>query len=143
MKTLSADQLTRYVGIRVRNPAAADRYWARCMGQDSAIDDESVARIKQFLSGKLSHEDHAKVCSMMDGGDAAEDDLPEPVAGGPIPKRTPGEKALASDAASFARMYPDAARTKLDNSGIPVPPRKSANLKMSTASIAALCCKSQ
>jgi hypothetical protein len=73
--TLSSDELSRYVSLRVRNPAAADRYWARCMGQDSAIDDEAAARIKEFLKGKLSAADHETLCSMIDGEGEAPDDV--------------------------------------------------------------------
>src|ERR1700692_4845408 len=73
-RTLSADQLTRYVGIRVRNPAAADRYWARCAGtaQDGAMDDETVEKLKGFLKNKLSAEDHEQVCNMLAGDVEAE-----------------------------------------------------------------------
>jgi hypothetical protein len=80
MKTLSADQLTRYVGIRVRNPAAADRYWARCAGtaQDGAMDDETVEKLKGFLKSRLSAEDHEQVCNMLSGDAEAEDNEPAP-----------------------------------------------------------------
>jgi hypothetical protein len=86
MKTLSADQLTRYVGIRVRNPAAANRYLARCMGRDiaadAAMDDETAAQIKEFLKEKLSASDHETLCSMLAG-------------------------------TSFAAMFPDAMKIRL------------------------------
>src|ERR1700730_11073946 len=80
MKTLSNDQLSHYVGMAIKNPAAANRYWARCMGQDSAMDDETAARFKEFLSDKLSDKDHTKLCSMLDGtGDVeAQDTEPPP-----------------------------------------------------------------
>jgi hypothetical protein len=114
-RTLSADQLTRYVGIRIRNPDAADRYWARCMGQDSSMDDEMVDRVKSFLKPKLSAEDHETVCSMMDGP-GAEDTEPPPG----DPDAEPQGK-LASDAArdDFYKQFPDAAKIGIDNSGIP------------------------
>src|ERR1700730_11163559 len=77
VKTLSADQLTRYVGIRVRNPAAADRYWARCAGQDGArIEEEGIEKVKAFLKPRLSAEDHEAVCSILDGDDEAQDTEP-------------------------------------------------------------------
>ena len=88
-KTLSADQLSRYVRMRIRNPAAADRYWARCHGRniaaDAAIDDEAAAQIKEFLKTRLSAGDHAQVCDMLEaaGGDPdaeAQDDLPRAAA---------------------------------------------------------------
>jgi hypothetical protein len=92
--TLSADQLSRYVGMRIRNPAAADRYWQACTGRniavDAAMDDETAEKLKGFLKSRLSAEDHEQVCNMLAGGDVdAEDDLPENAAGGPLPKRLP------------------------------------------------------
>ena len=117
MKTLSADQLTRYFGIRVRNPAAADRYWARCAGtaQDGAMDDETVEKLKGFLKNKLSAEDHEQVCNMLAGDVEAEDTEPPP--GDPEAKPT-GQ--LANDAArdDFNRRFPDAAKINIDSSGI-------------------------
>ena len=117
-RTLSADQLTRYVGIRVRNPAAADRYWARCAGtaQDGAMDDETAEKLKGFLKNKLTAEDHEQVCNMLAGDVEAEDTEPAP--GDPDDK--PRGK-LASDTArdDFNRRFPDAAKIGIDNSGIP------------------------
>jgi hypothetical protein len=116
-RTLSADQLTRYVGIRVRNPAAADRYWARCAGtaQDGAMDDETVEKLKGFLKNKLSAEDHEQVCNMLAGDVEAEDTEPPPG----DPDDGPQGK-LASDAAraDFNRRFPDAAKINIDSSGI-------------------------
>jgi hypothetical protein len=79
-RTLSADQLTRYVGIRIRNPAAADRYWARCAGtaRDGTIDDETTEKLKGFLRSRLSAEDHERVCNMLAGDVEAEDMEPPP-----------------------------------------------------------------
>src|ERR1700730_10225024 len=72
---------------------------ARLLGQDEAVDDETIARIKEFLSDKLSDKDHTKLCAMLAGDDAkAEDDLPENAAGGPLPKKA----SLAGDSAGFA-----------------------------------------
>jgi hypothetical protein len=116
-RTLSADQLTRYVRIRVRNPAAADRYWARCAGtaQDSSMDDETVEKLKGFLKNKLSAEDHEQVCNMLAGDVEAEDTEPAPG----DPDAEPQGK-LASDAArdDFNRRFPDAAKINIDSSGI-------------------------
>jgi hypothetical protein len=92
---------------------------ARLLGQDAAMDDETVARIKEFLSDKLSDKDHTKVCSMLAGDVDAEDTEPPPN----DPDAEPQGK-LASDAAraDFNRRFPDASRTRIDNSGIQ--PRK-------------------
>jgi hypothetical protein len=124
-RTLSADQLTSYVGIRVRNPAAADRYWARCAGtaQDSSMDDETTEKLKGFLRSRLSAEDHEQVCNMLAGDVEAEDTEPAPG----DPDDEPQGK-LASDAAraDFNRQFPDASRTRIDNSGIQPQPRRRA-----------------
>jgi hypothetical protein len=92
---------------------------ARLLGQDSAVDDEIVARIKEFLSDKLSEKDHTKVCSMLAGDVEAEDTEPPPN----DPDAEPQGK-LASDAAraDFNRRFPDLARIRIDNFGIQ--PRK-------------------
>jgi hypothetical protein len=125
--TLSADQLTRYVGMRIRNPAAANRYWARCMGRDiaadAAMDDETVEKLKGFLRSRLSAEDHEQVCNMLAGDVEAEDTEPPPN----DPDAEPQGK-LASDAAraDFNRQFPDASRTRIDNSGIQPQPRRRA-----------------
>src|ERR1700736_2482920 len=39
---------------------------ARLLGQDEAVDDETAARIKEFLKTKLSPGDHAQVCDMLE-----------------------------------------------------------------------------
>jgi hypothetical protein len=131
--TLSADQLTRYVGMRIRNPAAADRYWARCMGQDAAMDDETVGRIKEFLSDKLSDEDHAKVCSMLSGDVDAQDTEPDDVE---LPKNAIGRAADAK--ADFLRRFPDAAKINIDSSGIQPSKRASSYSDAGAASFAAM-----
>jgi hypothetical protein len=118
-RTLSADQLSRYVEMRIRNPAAADRYWARCHGRniaaDAAMNDEIAEKLKGFLKSRLSAEDHEQVCNMLAGGDVeAQDDLPENAAGGPLPKKA----SLAGDSADFAARFPGLAHIKNDNSGI-------------------------
>ena len=89
---------------------------ARLLGQDSAVDDETAARIKEFLSDKLSDKDHTALCAMLAGDDVeAEDNEPPPG----DPDAEPQGK-LASDAAraDFNRRFPDASRTRIDNSGI-------------------------
>jgi hypothetical protein len=121
-RTLSADQLTRYVGIRVRNPAAANRYWARCMGQDGAMDDETAEKLKGFLKSRLSAEDHEQVCNMLSGDVEAEDTEPAPG----DPEAKPAGQ-LASDAKArddFHKRFPDAAKINIDSSGIQ--PRRAA-----------------
>ena len=114
-KTLSADQLSRYVGMRIRNPAAADRYWDRCMAQDASMDDETIETLKGFLRSRLSAEDHEQVCNMLAGDVEAEDTEPPPN----DPDAEPQGK-LASDAAraDFNRRFPDAAKINIDSSGI-------------------------
>jgi hypothetical protein len=88
---------------------------ARLLGQDAAMDDETVARIKEFLSDKLSDKDHTALCAMLAGDFEAEDTEPAPG----DPDAEPQGK-LASDAAraDFLRRFPDAARIRIDNSGI-------------------------
>ena len=88
---------------------------ARLLGQDSAVDDETAARIKEFLSDKLSDKDHTALCAMLAGDVEAEDTEPAPG----DPDAEPQGK-LASDAAraDFNRRFPDASRTRIDNSGI-------------------------
>ncbi len=125
-KRLSADQLSRYVGMRIRNPAAADRYWATCMRRniaaDAAMDDETVGKLKDFLKTKLSPGDHAQVCDMLEaaGGEPdaeAEDDLPENAVERP-PEAKKGVAGLTTDSASFNSRYPRLAHIRNDNSGI-------------------------
>jgi hypothetical protein len=121
--TLSADQLSRYVGMRIRNPAAADRYWATCKGRniaaDASLDDETTGRLKEFLKSRLSGADHEAVCSMLDGEPSAagEDDLPEnAIERSPEAKK--GVAGLATDSASFNSRFPGLAHIRSDNSGI-------------------------
>src|ERR1700737_2108629 len=51
---------------------------ARLLGQDEAVDDETIARIKEFLSDKLSDKDHTKLCAMLNGEDNVEAEDTEP-----------------------------------------------------------------
>jgi hypothetical protein len=136
-KELSADQLSRYVGMRIRNPAAADRYWARCAGtaQDGAMDDETVEKLKGFLKNKLSAEDHEQVCNMLAGDVDAQDTEPPPN----DPDAEPQGK-LASDAAraDFNRRFPDAAKINIDSSGIQPRGRASSYSADGAASFAAM-----
>jgi len=128
--TLSSDQLSHYIKLRIQNPAAADRYWNKCKGRniaaDAALDDESIAALKDFLQSKLRPEDHKAACALMDGAsngepdEAQDDDLPENVAGRPLPKKA---SALAGDSAGFAARFPGLSHVRLDNSGIAIPKR--------------------
>ncbi len=166
-RTLSADQLTRYVGIRVRNPAAANRYWARCMGRDiaadAAIDDETAAKIKEFLKEKLSASDHETLCSMLAGDVEAQDTEPSPddvetfntgdttppLPGTPRPgggmdarqHMQAADNAIAKRAQArddFFARFPDAARIGIDNSGIQPRGRASSYSAAGAASFAAM-----
>jgi hypothetical protein len=129
MKTMSKIDIEKYTHLFLKDPAAANRYWNRCRGQaqDGVLDDESAGRLKEFLKDKLSAKDHEVACSMLAGDVDAEDDAPyEPV------NEHQGEKPrgkLAGDtvgAASFARMFPDSARVKIDTSGLPIAARRPA-----------------
>ena len=113
-RTMSTSEAKIYG--RLFPSAAADKFFAKCMGQDAAMDDETVARIKEFLGDKLSDKDHTKVCSMLDGEGEAEDTEPPPN----DPDAEPQGK-LASDATrdDFYKQFPDAAKIGIDNSGIP------------------------
>ncbi len=87
-------------------------------------DDETAARIKEFLSDKLSDKDHTKLCAMLDG----EEDVAEDTEPAPQFRRMPDgrivEPRVAEDAkADFFRRYPDAARMRIDTSGIQPPAR--------------------
>jgi hypothetical protein len=94
---------------------------ARLLGQDAAVDDETAARIKEFLSDKLSDKDHTALCAMLNGEDnvEAEDDVE-------LPKNaTVRLGGAAADAASFNTRFPGLSHVRLDNSGIAVPKRAS------------------
>ena len=137
VKTLSNDQLSHYVGMAIKNQSAADRYWARCLGRDSAMDDETVERLKGFLKNKLTAEDHEQVCSML-AGDVEAHDYIEPPSGDPEEKPT---GRLASDAKArddFTRMFPDAAKIGIDTSGIPLRGRSARHDAADATSFAAM-----
>jgi hypothetical protein len=95
---------------------------SRLLGQDAAVDDETAARIKEFLKTKLSPGDHAQVCDMLEAaaGDPeteAQDDLPENAVGRP-PQSKRGSAGVTTDAASFNVRFPGLSHVRLDNSGI-------------------------
>ena len=108
---------------------------ARLLGQDSAVDDETAARIKEFLSDKLSDKDHTALCAMLAGDVEAQDTEPPPN----DPDAEPQGK-LASDAAraDFNRRFPDASRTRIDNSGIQPRRRASSYSAAGATSFAAM-----
>jgi hypothetical protein len=99
---------------------------ARLLGQDAAIDDETAGKIKEFLKSKLSAEDHEKMCSMLAGDVEAEDTEPPPD-DVELPKNAierPLKRSAAEDAkADFLRRFPEAARIRIDTSGIQPPAR--------------------
>src|ERR1700730_1472358 len=106
MKTMSTSDAATYARLFVKNRAVANRYWARCMGRDSAMDDETVEKLKGFLKNKLTAEDHEQVCNML-AGDVEAQDYIEPPSGDPEEKPI---GRLASDAKArddFNRMFPD------------------------------------
>jgi hypothetical protein len=92
---------------------------ARLLGQDEAVDDETAARIKEFLSDKLSDKDHTALCAMLNGEDNVEaQDTESP----PYDVDAEPRGKLAGDAASFNARFPGLSHVRLDNSGIQ--PRK-------------------
>jgi hypothetical protein len=111
MRTMPTLDGATYARLFLKNPDAADRYLAKCTGRriavDAAMDDETAARIKEFLKTKLSPGDHAQVCDMLEaaGDPGAEDDLP---------------RAAADAKIGFDQRYPGLAHIKIDNSGLPV-----------------------
>jgi hypothetical protein len=68
----------------------------------AAMDDEMIEKLKGFLKNKLSAEDHETLCNMLDGDSEAPDE---------------GKPAMDGLDDFYAR-FPDAARIKIDNSGI-------------------------
>jgi hypothetical protein len=101
---------------------------ARLLGQDAAVDDETAARIKEFLSDKLSDKDHTALCAMLNGEDNVEaEDTEPPPDDVELPKNAierPLKRSAAADAkADFLRRFPEAARIRIDNSGIQPPAR--------------------
>jgi hypothetical protein len=132
-RTMSTSEAKIYG--RLFPSAAADKFFAKCMGQDAAMDDETVARIKEFLSDKLSDKDHTALCAMLAGDFEAEDTEPAPG----DPDAEPQGK-LASDTArdDFNRRFPDASRTRIDNSGIQPRRRASSYSAAGAASFTAM-----
>ena len=118
MKTMSASDAATYASLFVKNRAVANRFWAKCMGQDSSMDDETAEKLKGFLKSRLTAEDHEQVCSMLAGDIEAQDTEPPP----PFRRMPDGrivEPRTAEDSkADFHRRYPGLAAIRIDNSGI-------------------------
>ena len=97
---------------------------AQLLGQDSAVDDETAGKLKEFLKTKLSPGDHAQVCDMLEAAGEpdveAQDDADTEPGVPPLPKVRLG--GAAADAA-FRSMYPGLAHVRIDTSGLPVPKR--------------------
>jgi hypothetical protein len=70
----------------------------------AAMDDETIEKLKGFLKNKLSAEDHETLCNMLDGDSEAPDDV----------EAKHGMDGLDD----FYARFPDAARIRIDNSGI-------------------------
>ena len=122
MKTMSTSDAATYGRLFVKNRAVANRFLAKCMGQDAAMDDETVAMIKEFLSDKLSDKDHTKVCAMLNGDVEAQHNEPPP--GGmepPAKLRGAAEDARLRD--DFSRRNPGLSKIGIDNYGIQPGPR--------------------
>lgn len=112
MKTMSNSDAATYASLLVKNRAVANRFWAKCMGQDAAMDDETAEKLKGFLKSRLTAEDHEQVCNMLDG-DVAQDPDAEPRGRLADDERAP--RARYSDAASsksFAERYPGLAHIR-------------------------------
>jgi hypothetical protein len=125
MKTMSTSDAATYARLFVKNRAVANRYWRACMGQDSALDNETAEKLKGFLKSRLSAEDHEQVCNMLAGDVEAQDTEPPPQFRR-MPDGTVVEPQTAEDSKSdFFRRFPDAARIRIDNSGIQPPARAS------------------
>ena len=97
----------------------AKKLVARLLGQDAALDDEAIGKVKEFLKTKLSPGDHAQVCDMLEaaGDPEAEDDLPENAIERSLVAKK-GVAGLTTDSASFNSRFPGLAHIKNDNSGI-------------------------
>jgi hypothetical protein len=151
-KTMSISDAETYG--RLFRSAAADRFFKKCMGQDAAMDDETVEKLKGFLKNKLTAEDHEQVCNMLAGDVEAQDTEPPPY---DMPEKTfatgdnpPPLRPLRSGidglsarqrmqaADSFAQMFPAAARVRIDNSGIQPPARAASYSADGAASFAAM-----
>jgi hypothetical protein len=119
-----ASDAAAYGNLFLKNRAVANKFFAKCMGQDAAMEDETVEKLKGFLKNKLSAEDHEQVCNMLAGDvEAAEDDTEQ--GGTPLPLKV-GDKlpsvkvggAAADAQVDFLRRYPGLASVRTDNSGI-------------------------
>jgi hypothetical protein len=96
---------------------------ARLLGQDAAMDDETAEKLLGFLKSRLSAEDHEQVCNMLAGDGEAQDTESLLLPGTARPAgmdssfrprpRGHGASYSSADAASFAKMFPDAARIRL------------------------------
>jgi hypothetical protein len=114
--------------------ARAKKLVARLLGQDAALDDETVGKIKQFLEDKISAKDHETLCSMLDGEGEAEDDIEN--GGTPLPSVKLGG-AAADAAADFSRRYPGLANVRIDNGSLPLRRRPASTSSADAASFAA------
>jgi len=132
MKTMSNSDAAAYASLFVKNRAVANRFWAKCMGQDAAMDDETVEKLKGFLKNKLTAEDHEQVCNMLAGDVEAQDTESPPYDVDAEPRRK-----LAGDAASFNARFPGLSHVRLDNSGIAISKRASGHSDAAAASFAA------
>src|ERR1700730_16525080 len=87
---------------------------ARLLGQDAALDDETAARIKEFLSDKLSDKDHTKLCAMLAGDDVeAEDDNDNDNDKDKLPRA-----GVSAADASFRSRFPGLSHVRIDTSGL-------------------------
>jgi hypothetical protein len=125
---------------------------ARLMGQDSAMDDEAVEKLKGFLKSRLSAEDHEQVCNMLAGEGEAQDTEPPPLPGTPRPlggmdglsarqRMQAADNAIAKRAQardSLFAMFPDAAKINIDSSGIQPRGRAASYSAADAASFAAM-----
>jgi hypothetical protein len=90
----------------------------------AAMDDETIEKLKGFLKNKLSAEDHETLCNMLDGDSEAPDDVEGKPAMDGLSARQRMEAAdstfakRAKDQDDFFARFPDAARIRIDNSGI-------------------------
>ena len=90
----------------------------------AAMDDETIEKLKGFLKNKLSAEDHETLCNMLDGNSEAPDDVEGKPAMDGLSARQRIQAAdnmiakREKDRADFYARFPDAARIRIDNSGI-------------------------
>ena len=121
-KPMPSPHGTNLEGLTMPGPVAA---------YDAALEDDQMQKVSTFLADKLTHEDHAAVLKMLGGED--DDDSDATMAGdakryydtvrenyrrGILNSREyetalmspPRRPVLASDAAGFAAMFPNAGR---------------------------------